>query len=192
MSYVNQIYNLGIKNNGYITNKMLLENNIPTIYLSRLLSKGMIDKIEQGIYLLKDYFEDDFYTLSLKYSRLVFSKKTALYLNELTNQQLEYLEGDFPTGYNVSNVKNIKSYVVSNKKYNIGLTEVITPLGNKVKCYNKERCICDLFVYNKNDIEEVKYVIFNYKEMGINYDLLYEYAEELGVKDKVKSIFEVI
>ena len=173
MIYINSIYNLGQKNNGYITNKMLQDNNIPTIYLTRLFKQGKIEKVEHGIYMLKDYFEDDFYTLSLKYSRLVFSKKTALYLNGLTNQQLEYFEADFPSGYNISNVKNVKSYVVSNKKYNLGISEVITPLGNKVKCYNKERCICDLFIHEKNDIEEIKYIIYKYKELGIDYDLLY-------------------
>ena len=192
MIYIDSIYNLGQKNNGYITNKMLQENNIPTIYLTRLLKQGKIEKVEHGIYMLKDYFEDDFYTLNLKYSRLVFSKKTALYLNGLTNQQLEYFEADFPTGYNISNVKNVKSYVVSNKKYNLGISEVITPLGNKVKCYNKERCICDLFIYGKNDIEEIKYIIYKYKELGIDYDLLYTYAEILGVKEKIKTIFEVL
>ena len=192
MSYIERIYQIGKENNGYITNKDLLGKDIPTIYLTRLSRNGLISRIDNGIYLMNEYFQDDFYTLSLKYSRMIFCRKSALYLHDLTNTQIEYLQGNFPYGYNITNVQGVKGYVVGKTKYSIGICNIKTPLGNIVKTYDKERCICDLFIYNDFDNEETRYIIRSYKEGGINRDVLYSYAEKLGVLEKIKAIFEVI
>ena len=46
---------------GYIFTKVLKENNIPTVYLTRLCKKGLIKKVASGVYILSDYIEDEFY-----------------------------------------------------------------------------------------------------------------------------------
>ena len=73
------------------------------------------------------------------------------------------------------------------------ITEIETAFGNKVICYNKERCICDLFIRPNNyDYEDRVYAIEEYKTNYLNFDKLYEYAKLLGVYKIVKSVFEVV
>ncbi len=50
-----------LNKNGYIFAKILKENNIPTVYLTRLCEKGLIKKVVSGVYILPDYIEDGFY-----------------------------------------------------------------------------------------------------------------------------------
>ncbi len=157
-----------------------------------MLNEGLIQKLDNGIYILNDYFDDEFYTFSLKYSKLIFSRTSALYLNGLYNKQLEYLEANFPYSYNVSKIKGLCCHQICSSKYDLGVIEIQTPAGNIVKTYDKERCICDLYLYDDLDNERIRYAISEYKRQGINHDKLFEYAKKLGIYDKIKAIFEVI
>lgn len=192
MSYEKRILDIGEKNNGYITNSLLTLNEIPTIYLTRMANKNILQKLDSGIYILNNFIDDDFYTYFLKYSKLIYSRTSALYLNGLYNKQLEYLEANFPYTYNISKIKKIRCHPICDWKYDLGIIEIETPAGNLVKTYDMERCICDLFVYNDLDNEGVKFAIERYKKVGINHDKLYEYAKKLGVYKELRAIFEVI
>lgn len=186
------IIDLATNNNGYILYSMLVENKIPTIYLSRMVEKEILEKVSVGIYITKDTIRDDFYINSLKYSRMVYSRKTALYLNNLTNRQFVEYQANFPYNYNVSNVKGIKCHLVRNMKYELGVTLVETPFGNKVKCYDRERCICDLFIYNDFTEEEIAYAINEYVNVYLNYEKIYKYAKILGIYEKIKNVIGVL
>ena len=192
MNYKEKIIGIGHSNNGYITVDWVRKFNIPTIYLSRLVAAKEISRLYNGIYLLNGYQEDEFYTNSLRYENVVFSRRTALYLNGLTNRQLEIVEGNFPKNYNTSRITNMKCYRVNEPIYSLGKTEIKTPFGNIVKTYDKERCICNLFLYDDFDNEEKSFAVKSYKASGVDYDKLFEYADTLGVYTQIKSIFEVI
>lgn len=75
----------------------------------------------------------------------------------------------------------------------MGLTEVETPYGNKVRVYDIERCICDIIrSKNRMDLEHIKYAIRSYikrKDKSINN--LSEHAEKLGIKEEVMSYIEI-
>lgn len=186
----NEIFKLS--KNGYIFSKDLSENNIPTIYLTRLEKKGKLRKVARGIYILNEYIEDPFYLLSLQYSKLVFTNKTALYLNQLTNRQLENIEAIFPFGTKIENTQ-IKSYYSRNKIfYELGIDYIMTPYGNKVRCYDKERCICNLFLSNITDEEEKIYVIKEYIDNHLNIKKLYTYSDILGCGERIREIFEIL
>ena len=81
-----------LNKNGYILAKDLKKNNIPSIYLTRLERHNAINKVHRGIYILNDVVEDEIYINSLVYSDLVYTNRTALYLNELTNRQLSEID----------------------------------------------------------------------------------------------------
>ena len=110
----------------------------------------------------------------------------------LSNSQLNILEACFPFGTNPTYIP-VKCYVTRDKKlYELGIEYVETPSGNKVKCYDKERCICNLFLYDVYDDELKSYAIKEYKKNYLNVEKLYKYAEELGCYKIIKTIFEVL
>ena len=75
----------------------------------------------------------------------------------------------------------------------MGLTEIETPYGNKVRVYDIERCICDIIrSRNRMDLEHIKYSIRSYiKRKDKNINKLSEYAEKLGVKEEVMNYIEI-
>ena len=83
---------------------------------------------------------------------------------------------------------------VSKDIYELGLIEVKTKFGNKVKAYDLERSICDVIKFRKRlDLDMVKYSIKKYlKSNKRNMKKLLEYAEKLGIKDEVIDIVSLL
>lgn len=83
---------------------------------------------------------------------------------------------------------------VSKDIYELGLIEVKTKFGNKVKAYDLERSICDVIKFRKRlDLDMVKYSIKKYlKSNTRNMKKLLEYAEKLGIKDEVIDIVSLL
>ena len=155
---------INLNKNGYIFTKVLKDNNIPTVYLTRLRKKGLIKKVASGAYILTDYIEDEFYINYLKNKDLIYTNNTALYLQELTPKQFENYQVNFLYGKNVSNVKNLDYKVLRNKSiYELGKEFVLTPMGNLVPCYDKERSICNIFMLDFCDEEVKAFAIKEYK-----------------------------
>ena len=50
-------------NNGIITAKEVKENNIEKIYLTRLVNKGVIDRVKRGLYVSKNSWGDEYLNL---------------------------------------------------------------------------------------------------------------------------------
>ena len=66
--------------------------------------------------------------------------------------------------------------------------------SSEVQIYTLERTVCDIIrTYRNTDLELVKDVARNYIQLPTkDFDLLLRTADEIGVKEKVKSIFELI
>ena len=81
----------------------------------------------------------------------------------------------------------VNAFYVSKNIYELGLIEIETPMGNKVRAYDIERCICDIIKSkNRMDLEHVKYSIKTYiKSKDKNIIKLSKYANEMGIKDEV-------
>ena len=89
--------------------------------------------------------------------------------------------------YNSNHLKKHNVFYVSDDIYELGLTEVETPMGNKVKVYDIERCICDIIrSKNRMDFEHIKHSVREYlKRKDKDLVKLSLYAEKLGVKEVV-------
>ncbi len=188
----NEIIKICKKNNGYITNKDAKNNNIPTIYLSRMIKSNELKRVAKGIYLLNGFIEDEFYILYLLYPNIIFDKDTALYLNKLTNNMLHNYSVVLPYNCNVPINSMLKIKRSRKTNINLGKELIETPYGNKCMCYDKERCICDLFLNDDFDYEDKAYAINEYKNNYLNKDKLYSYAKQLGIFQEVFNLFEVI
>lgn len=186
------IIDIAKQHNGYIYSSIISDNAIPTIYITRLVNERKLRKIYRGIYILNDCIEDPFYVYSLVYSRIVYSDQTALFLNGLSNSHLMAYHASIPYGTHVPSIDNFNFFQSRKETFSLGIEQIKTPFGNYVKCYNKERCICDLFSNRELDFEDRNYAINEYKSNYLNLKKLYEYAKQLGVYDKVSIVFEVI
>ena len=156
--YINSIKALMKANNGYVTSKQVTELGIHRMYLNMMVEEGLIDRVKKGIYLDKDFIEDIFYTFQLKYPKTIFSRFTALYFYNLTEIYPSTFDITVNENYHTEDL-NVNHNVVKCKKdnLNLGLTQIITSLGNKINIYDRERCICDIIRFkNRLDLEQVK------------------------------------
>lgn len=192
MHYIEKIIEIGKCDGGYVTSRSVKEKGIPTVYLTRMVHNGMLRKLADGIYILPGYIDDELYTCALRYGRAVFSRHTALYLNGITNRQLECIEANFPSKYNTTKIDGIKCYRVCKDLYELGKVAAMTAFRHAVYIYNIERCICDLFYYDDFDVEEKAYIIRSVDKREIDYDKLFTYAKRMKVLQQVKSVFEVL
>jgi len=96
-----------------------------------------------------------------------------------------------PTSYNINNLR-IKGYN-SNDIYLLGVTKVKTIYGNYVRCYDKERCICDLIKYrDKYDSETFIKGLRTYTREHINQIKLNNYAIKLKIEVEVAEVMELL
>ena len=171
-------------NNGYVTSKELSNFGIHRMYLNIMKEKGIIEKVGNGIYIDSNRIEDNYFVLNLELQNVVYSHMTALYFHGLSIKAPN-------NKYDITVPNNYFNYV-DKKIYELGLTEVETPMGNKVKAYDIERCICDIIrSKNRMDLEHVKHSIREYvKMMNKNLVKLSNYADKMGIKDEVMNYME--
>lgn len=181
-------------NNGYITSKELDDYGIHRMYLNTMWKKRIIEKVANGIYIDSNKIEDSYYVFSLSMPNAIFSHMTALYFHGLSiKAPNDKYDITVRKSYNSIHLKNHEVFYVSDDIYELGLTEVETPMGNKVKAYDMERCICDIIrSKNRMDSEHVKYSIREYiKRKDKDITKLSQYAEKMGIKEEVMNYLEV-
>lgn len=182
-------------NNGYITSKLITELGIHRMYLNIMVENNIIEKVGNGIYLDVTKYPDNYYILNINYQKTIYSHMTALYFHGLSIKAPDSsLDITVPKKYNVKELKNHNVFYVNNDIYELGITEVETPMGNKVRCYDIERCICDIIrSKNRMDIEHVKYSVRQYiKRKDKDLVKLYKYADKLGNKDEIMNFISMM
>lgn len=187
-SNVEIIEELMKKNNGYITSKELDMFDIHRMYLSIMQEKGLIKKVASGIYIDTNKIVDSYYVFGLSMPNVIFSHMTALYLHGLSIKNLnDIYDITVKRSYNSVHLRKHNVFYVDNDIYELGIIEIETPMGNKVKVYDIERCICDIIrSKNRMDLELIKYSVKEYiKRKDKDLVKLSLYAEKLGIKKVV-------
>lgn len=182
------------QNNGYITSKELSSLGIHRMYLNIMKKKDMIERVGNGIYIDSNKIEDSYFILNLELPNIVYSHMTALYFHGLSiKAPNDKYDITVPNNYFNYKLKSHNVFYVDKKIYELGLTKVITPIGNMVKVYDVERCICDVIrSKNRMDFEHVKYSIRLYlKRKDKDLIKLANYASKMGIKDEVMNYLEV-
>lgn len=181
-------------NNGYITSKELSNFGIHRMYLNIMKEKGMIEKVGNGIYIDSSKIEDSYFVFNLELPNIIYSHMTALYFHGLSiKAPNDKYDITVPNNYFNYKIKNHNVFYVDKDIYKLGLIQVKTPMGNEVRTYDLERCMCDIIrSKNRMDLEHVKYAIREYlKRKDKNLNKLSEYAERLGIKEEVMNYMEV-
>ena len=184
------------KNNGTIKTSDIVSQNINKMSLVRLVKKGLIERIERGLYIDSSKMEDSYFIFQYKCPKAIFSHETALYFHDLSDRTPIELMVTVPSGYNSRLLKNAKyrfSYIKEDL-YELGKTTITTQYGNDIYCYDIERTICDI-IKDKNKIEKYQFkdALKRYTELKVK-DIakLYKYAEKFNIKDEVKKYIEVL
>lgn len=195
MNYRKQIEIHLKKSGGIITSAYCRENNIPTVYLSRLAKEGKLFRVQKGIYITKDGDYDEYYFFQYQYRKAIFSYETALFLLGVTDKIPWRIDVTVYNGYKFNekqdtfNINYVKKSI-----YNLGIIQKKTMFGNTVNVYSYERILCD-FISNKEkmDVEVYAKLIRSYsKYKDKDIHSLYEIARKMGIEDKVKEVMEVV
>lgn len=178
-------------NNGMISTRMIEPLNISRQYLSIMENNNDIEKVSRGIYLSPSAFEDSYFSFQQKYKKAIFSHMNALYFYGMTEEFPYNYTVTVPQSYHVDTVnEKCNVFYVSDDIYELGIVEIETPNGNKVRAYDKERCICDIIrSKGRMDSEQVKKTIKQYmKSRDKDMAKLSEYSKNMGINKKVMEI----
>ncbi len=184
------------ENQGIITTRKLSENNIDRVYLTRLVNKGIIDKVKRGVYVTKDNWGDEYYNLTYG-TNAIYSYETALYLLGLCESVPIKYNLTVTRGYNSSLNRNdgVILHFINKEYFDIGKEKIQSPQGQMIQCYNAERTLCDLLKDKQHqDIETLKYAINEYlkNKHSRNLPKLIEYARIFNVEEALNNYLEVL
>jgi len=196
MNEEERVLNLISKNNGILKVEQLKGINVNNITLTRLVKKGVIERVARGMYIDVNTIEDSYYIFQYKCPKAIFSHSTALYFHDLSDRTPIKFMITVPAKYNSRLLKD-KKYVFSYLKkdlYEIGKMKIKTSFQNEVYCYDMERTICDI-VRDKEKIDSALFAdamkrYIDRKDKRIN--KLYEYAEKFNIKNEIRKYVEVL
>lgn len=92
------------------------------------------------------------------------------------------------------NFGKVEVHTVSDKLYDMGVCEIETRYGNRVRTYDIDRTICDIIKQKgKIDIQIFVYAVKEYFErLDKNIPNLAKYAKALNVEQAVRTYAEVL
>ncbi len=196
MNYNDRIIDLAEKYNGYIVAEEVTANNIPSIYLTKLVDEKRLIRVSRGLYMLPSCFEDDYYRLGVMTKHSVFSLETALYLHNFSDRIPVYYNITVPRNYSGSLLKekNVKLSYVKQELLDLGAVEIKSPMGQKIRVYDLERTICDIIKFkNKVEPEIFTKALKQYaKSKEKNLNNLVTYAKALNVEKEVRNYLEIL
>lgn len=184
------------KNNGYITTKEVVNNGIDRRFLTNMVKNGTLVRVSRGYYGLPNYIEDEYYKISSKSKNARFSLVTALYLHNLSDRNPLVYNISLPNDYSgvLQKNKNVIISFVSRDILDLGVIEMESPFGMKIKVYDVERTICDI-IKNKNKMNaEIFSKALKEYAKSKNKDLnkLAMYAKKMNIEKKVSEYMEVL
>lgn len=183
------------KNNEVITPSQLEKNGISRVYLIMMEKDGLIERLERGIYVTKDFKYDEYFLFQLKYPKAIFSHNTALYFYGMTERTPIKMDITIYREYNPHRFKDLVNvHKAKDEIYNLGIVEKKSPQGMMIRTYNLERTICDIIKDKDSmDIEiRNKAIRKAIKSKDFDSSRLFEYAKKMKIYDKVKDFMEAI
>lgn len=181
------------ENNGIIYANKLDDYKIDRHILNLLVKKGLLKRIEHGIYASPDKNINEFWLMGEKYKNGIYSHNTALYFYKMTDRTPLQLDMTFP---NNNRVKNdlLSVHYIKNEHHKLGLTKLELENNITIQIYNVERTICDIIRdRNKIDLQIFNTAIKEYmKRKDKNLILLSEYAKKFKIEKILAQYMEVL
>ena len=164
--------------------------------LSEFVKEQGFVRAAHGIYCDLDAWTDDMLVLQLRCPKTIFSHDTALFLHDLTDREPLSYTVTAKTGYNPSHLTEagVKVYTIKKDLFEIGMTDRLTPFGNRINVYNIERTICDV-IRSRSTIEAqvLQDALKQYaRRKDKNLHQLMEYANLFHVDRILRRYMEVL
>lgn len=196
MEDIDKIRKILKKNNGTITTKEVEDLGISSKILTRMIEKGIIERVARGIYIEVDTLEDKYFITQAICKKGIFSHETALYFHDLSDRTPIKYQLTIPSYYNNTLIKNknYEFFYIKEDLYEVGITEIKTPYGNKIRIYDLERTICDI-IRNKKRIEIALFTdaMKRYVERKDRNSIrLHKYAKLFNIEDEIRKYLEVL
>ena len=182
------------ENYGYIKTQDLKKMGFNNYNINSLLKKKILRKVAYGLYIDYSLEEDELYIYQLKYPLIVYSYNTAFYLHKMSERVPHIYDVTVPRGKRIKDKYNFCIHQVVDNIYQIGTTKILSPLGNPLKVYNLERCICDIIKKPSQLESELLNKIISqcFKENKIDVDLLIEYSKKFNIYKEIKTLIGVM
>ena len=139
---------LAKQDGGLITTSQIEKAGISRVLIPAFIDEGVLVKESRGIYYYADELPDDLQIIQKNNPRVIYSYGTALYLWNMSDRIPHVWDVSVPQGFNATRLKkdkqNIRLHYINADKWSVGITETLSPDGNKVRLYDKERCMIDL------------------------------------------------
>jgi len=196
MSNADRILQMAHKKNGMVTSAEVTNAGISRGHFKILVDKGLLERVERGVYIIPTVFEDEMFNLQTKFKRGIFSHETALFIHNLTDRTPIKFSMTFPVGYNTKTLQKTKMNYSRVKKdyFEIGLVWAKSPAGNPIRVYNAERTLCDILrARSHTDIQVLTDAFKQYTRLQRkDIPLLSEYGKLFHVASKLQSYLEVL
>ena len=183
---------------GLITTAQIEKAGINRVMIPAFIDDGILVKKGRGIYYYADEMPDELQIIQSNNPKLIYSYGTALYLWDMSDRIPHKWDISVPQGFNASRLKkdnkNIRLHYINAERWEIGITETLSPNGNKVSLSDKERCIIDL-VKGKDKIDKQLYLqaLHEYFEDSSNDKTqLIRYAKIFHIEGKVRDYMEIL
>lgn len=196
MEDIKKVEKLLKKNNGVIETYQVEEMGINNKILTRMIEKGVIERVARGVYIGKDTLEDKYFITQAICKKGIFSHETALYFHDLCDRTPIKYQLTIPSYYNTKLLKdkNYEFFYIKEELYDVGITEIKSPYGNKIRVYDMERTICDI-IRNKKRIEISLFTdaMKRYAERKDRNSIkLHKYAKLFNIEDDLRKYLEVL
>ncbi|TYB87834.1 MAG: hypothetical protein FXF54_10705 [Kosmotoga sp.] len=192
------IFKIAEKNEGYLETKEVVDKNIRKEVLSKLVEKGLLERVDRGLYITSETIPDEYYLIQKKCKQGIFSHETALYFWGLSDRIPGKYHITVPSGYNVSHItskySNVAFHYIKPELLKMGKTTKETPFGQLVYVYDCERTICDI-LKNKNNMDRQIFsdaIKLYFSKKNIDLRKLSKYAKNLRVEEKLRIYTEIL
>ena len=182
--------------NGYIRLVDAQNKGLSKYAVWEYIRQKDMERIAPGVYITADAWEDRLYVLQIRNRNIVFSHETALYIHNLSDREPFAPVLTVKRGYNAKHLKESGAtiHTVRDEWLSLGLMEAETFAGNKIRVYDKERCICDILKRkSRMDIQIFQTAITSYfsdKDKDIH--KLMDYAKTMQLEERVRQYTEVL
>ena len=190
--------NLAKQAGGLITTSQIEKAGISRVLIPTFIDEGVLVKEGRGIYYYADEFPDNLQIIQANNPRVIYSHGTALYLWNMSDRTPHVWDISVPQGFNATRLKkdnkNIRLHYINADKWSVGITETLTPNGNKVQLYDKERCIIDL-IKRKEKIDKQLYLqaLHEYFNDRTNdHAQLIRYAKIFHIESSVRDYIDIL
>ncbi len=196
MNYIEELTAIAKAHGGIIETKVAAQQGVSKAMLYKLCKDNKIYRIAQGQYILPEDMGDELLSISKRSSWVVFSHETALFLHGISDRTPFEHTVTVPSDYMPSaGIKaQCKVYYIKPELFELGKTEMKTPAGNLVPCYDLERTVCDCIrSRNKLGTETFLAALKLYAASPKkNLNKLNSYAKQLRVANVLRRYLEVL